>query len=125
MDAAAIAKIIATAKHHNPRFGITGLLVFGSGIFFQWLEGPRDNITSLMQIITADPRHSSVVLISEENEVRDRLFPDWDMELVEAADIRDVLTDAMQEATDAKQKQVLAQLLDELKAGSLGELGAA
>ena len=125
MDAAAIAKIIATAKHHNPRFGITGLLVFGSGIFFQWLEGPRDNITSLMQIITADPRHSSVVLISEENEVRDRLFPDWDMELVEAADIRDVLADAMQEATDAKQKQVLAQLLDELKAGSLGELGAA
>lgn len=125
MDAASIAKIIATAKHHNPRFGITGLLVFGSGIFFQWLEGPRDNITSLMQIITADPRHSSVVLISEENEVRDRLFPDWDMELVEAADIRDVLTDAMQEATDAKQKQVLAQLLDELKAGSLGELGAA
>ena len=125
MDAAAIAKIIATAKHHNPRFGITGLLVFGSGIFFQWLEGPRDNITSLMQIITADPRHSSVVLISEENEVRDRLFPDWDMELVEAADIRDVLADAMQEATDAKQKQVLAQLLDELNAGSLGELGAA
>ena len=125
MDAPAIDKIIATAKHHNPRFGITGLLVFGGGIFFQWLEGPRDNITSLMQIITADPRHSSVVLISEENEVRDRLFPDWDMELVEAADIRDVLTDAMQEATDAKQKQVLAQLLDELKAGSLGELGAA
>lgn len=125
MDAESIAKIIATAKHYNPRFGITGLLVFGSGIFFQWLEGPRDNITSLMQIITADPRHSSVVLISEENEIRDRLFPDWDMELVEAADIRDVLSDAMQEATDQKQKQVLAQLLDELNAGSLGELGAA
>jgi hypothetical protein len=39
MDKEALDKIITTAKHHNPRFGITGLLVFGSGIFFQWLEG--------------------------------------------------------------------------------------
>ena len=122
VDAESISKIIAAAKYHNPRFGITGLLVFGSGIFFQWLEGPRDNIISLMKIINADPRHSSVVLLSEENEVRDRLFPDWDMELVEAEDIRDVLVDAEQQATDKKQKKILAQLLDELDTGSLGEL---
>ena len=122
VDAESINKIIAAAKYHNPRFGITGLLVFGSGIFFQWLEGPRDNIISLMKIINADPRHSSVVLLSEENEVRDRLFPDWDMELVEADDIRDVLVDAEQQATDKKQKKILAQLLDELDTGSLGEL---
>lgn len=43
-----------------------------------------------MKIINADPRHSNVVLLREENEIRDRLFPDWGMELVEAADIRDV-----------------------------------
>ena len=119
----AIASIIASAKHFNPKFGITGLLVFGSGIFFQWLEGPQDNVTSLMHMITADPRHSNVVLLSEDNEVRDRLFPNWDMELVEAEDIRDVLADAMQEAKDPKQKQALAQLLSELDTGALGELG--
>ena len=61
MDKEALGKIITTARHHNPRFGITGLLVFGSGIFFQWLEGPRDNVTSLFKIISADPRHSHVV----------------------------------------------------------------
>lgn len=43
MDKQALEKIIATARHHNSRFGITGLLVFGSGIFFQWLEGPKRN----------------------------------------------------------------------------------
>ena len=75
-----------------------------------------------MKIINADPRHSSVVLLSEENEVRDRLFPDWDMELVESEDIRDVLMDAKEQATDKKQQQILAQLLDELDTGSLGEL---
>ena len=122
MDDESISRIIAAAMYHNPRFGITGLLVFGSGIFFQWLEGPRDNVTSLLKIITADPRHTDVVVLREENEIRDRLFPDWGMELVEAADIRDVLNDAKQEATDAKQKKVLAEMLDELNTGSLQQL---
>jgi hypothetical protein len=52
MDKEALEKIIATARHYNPRYGITGLLVFGSGIFFQWLEGPKDNVTSLFEIIS-------------------------------------------------------------------------
>ncbi|CAN1553451.1 BLUF domain containing protein [Burkholderiaceae bacterium] len=115
MDPAEIHKIIATAKHHNPRYGITGLLVFGSGIFFQWLEGPKDNVTSLMKIIGDDPRHLNVVVLSEEDEIRDRLFPDWDMELVEAAEIGDVLENALKEASDDKQKQMLAMFLQQLK----------
>lgn len=122
LDAESIDRIIAAAKHHNPGFGITGLLVFGGGIFFQWLEGPRDSVMGLMKIIAADPRHSSVVMLSEESDVTERIFPDWDMELVEASDIRDVLVDAEQQATDKKQKQLLAQLLDELDTGSLGAL---
>jgi len=36
MDKDSIDHIIATSKHNNARFGITGLLVFGSGFFFQW-----------------------------------------------------------------------------------------
>lgn len=115
MDPAEIHQIIATAKHHNPRYGITGLLVYGSGIFFQWLEGPKDNVTSLMKIIGDDPRHLNVVVLSEEDEIRDRLFPDWDMELVEAAEIGDVLENALKEASDDKQKQMLAMFLKRLK----------
>ena len=46
MDKEALEKIISTAKHHNARFGSTGLLVFGSGIFFQWLEGPLGHTLS-------------------------------------------------------------------------------
>jgi len=114
MDKAALDKIIAAAKYHNPRFGITGLLVYGSGIFFQWLEGPRDNVTSLMKIISSDPRHSSVVVLSQDDEIQDRLFPNWDMELVEAADISVVLQDAMQEASDTKQKKALSLMLEEI-----------
>ena len=119
MDAEALEKIIATAKRHNPRFGITGLLVFGSGIFFQWLEGPRDNVTSLFKMISADPRHADVVLLTKEDEFRERLFPTWDMELVAAEDISAVLEDAMHEASDPKQKSTLSQMLQELHKNSL------
>ena len=117
MDEAEIAKIMATAQRHNPQFGITGLLGFGSGYFFQWLEGPRDNVQSLMNIISADSRHDSVVVLSQADEIRERLFPDWAMELVQAEDIRMVLEDAVEDARDPKQKKALALMLKELNAG--------
>ena len=120
VDKEALEKIIATARHHNPRFGITGLLVFGSGIFFQWLEGPNDNVSSLFKIICADPRHSNVVLLTKEDEIRERLFPNWDMELVAATDISAVLEDAMNEASDPKQKKALSNMLQELNKNAIG-----
>jgi hypothetical protein len=121
MDKEALEKIIATAKHHNPRWGITGLLVFGSGIFFQWLEGPRDNVTRLFNMISADTRHSDVVLLTKEDEFRERLFPNWDMELVAAEDISAVLEDALHEATDPKHKKTLSNMLQELNKRSIGK----
>ena len=120
VDKEALEKIIATARHHNPRFGITGLLVFGSGVFFQWLEGPKDNVTSLFKMISADARHSDVVLLTQEDEFRERLFPNWDMELVEAEDISAVLEDAMHESTDPRQKDTLSNMLRELNKSALG-----
>jgi hypothetical protein len=121
MDKEALEKIIAAAKHHNPQSGITGLLVFGSGIFFQWLEGPRDNVTRLFEIIAADPRHTHVVLLTQEDDFRERLFPNWDMELVAAEDIRVVLMDAMHEASDPKQKTILFNMGQELHQRELGK----
>ena len=37
IDDAAVDRIIQTAHRNNPRYGITGLLVFGSHTFFQWI----------------------------------------------------------------------------------------
>ena len=123
VDDAAVARIIESARRFNPAQGITGLLVFGSGIFFQWLEGPRDNVTQLMATLETDPRHDNIVLISTTEEVRERLFPDWDMELVTGADIRDVLLDALNEARDENNAAALRQLLEQLDSGQLSGLG--
>lgn len=115
MDPAEVEQIIATARRYNPRYGITGLLVYGSGIFFQWLEGPKDNVISLMKLISEDSRHLNLVVLSEEDEIRERLFPNWDMELVEAAEIGEVLKNALKEASDEKQKQMLLMFLKKLQ----------
>jgi hypothetical protein len=125
IDAAAVDRIIETSRRWNPAQGITGLLVFGSGIFFQWLEGPRDNVMQLMANLKKDPRHQDVVPLSAVEEVRERLFPDWDMELVTGEDIRDVLVDALDNAKDASNIKALELLLAQLDAGQLGGLGQA
>ena len=124
IDDAAVNSIIATARRCNPAQGITGLLVYGSGIFFQWLEGPRDNVTQLMANIKADPRHQDVVSLSTTEEVRERMFPDWDMELVNSDDVRGVLTDALDTAKDANNIKALELLVRQLDAGEIGGLGA-
>lgn len=122
VDDAAVQRIVATARRQNAIHGITGLLVFGSGIFFQWLEGPRLSVQTLLGLLNADSRHRDIVVLSESEEVRDRLFPDWDMERVTADHIRDVLQDAMDSATDEAQSRTLEQLLAQLDSGLLSAL---
>ena len=124
VDEAAVQHIVASARRFNPEYGITGILVYGSGIFFQWLEGPRDNIQSLMARLRSDSRHEDIVLLSEVEEVRERVFPDWDMELVTTDHIRDVLEDALGSASDPQNAEALAGLLAGLDTDQLSALGA-
>ena len=124
VDQATVDRIIATARRFNPQHGITGMLVFGSGVFFQWLEGPRDKVLALMARLKTDPRHHEVVMLSSGDEVRERLFPDWDMELVTSDHIREVLLDAQGSASDPKNAAALGRLLLDMDSGVLAELGA-
>lgn len=116
VDAAAVDRIIAASQRNNPRWGITGMLVFGSGIFFQWLEGPRASIERLMTLLRSDDRHEQIIMLSEVEEARERLFPEWDMELVEADHIREVLADALENADDPHDAHALGLLLADVEA---------
>jgi hypothetical protein len=123
IDAAEVDRIIETSRRWNPAQGVTGLLVFGNGVFFQWLEGPRHSVLELMAKLEADPRHEHIVSLSATEEVRERLFPDWDMELVSADDIRDVLVDALDHAKQKQNIAALSLLLEQLDSGQLSEWG--
>jgi hypothetical protein len=109
-----IDNIISVSRVKNAQRKITGWLVCGSGVFFQWLEGSREDVERLMVSISADTRHDTIVVLSESEEVGERLFEDWDMELVSADDIRQVLVDAISESTDTKNQAALRLLLKEV-----------
>lgn len=111
VDDAAVDRIVATAQRMNSAHAITGLLVWGGGMFFQWLEGPREAVTRLIELIRRDPRHERIVILGETEEVRERVFPDWSMERVAPVDIRPVLQDALASAKDAKSAVSLCLML--------------
>ncbi len=120
VDEATVDSIIAIAQRVNPVKGITGLLVFGSGIFFQWLEGPREHVLQLMANIRNDPRHDTIIALSEVEEVGERLFPEWSMERVTTDDIREVLEDALDTTEDEKNRQALRVLLQQVDSSGIG-----
>lgn len=122
VDDAAVERIIETARRNNPRDEITGLLVFGGGIFFQVLEGPRDAVRRLLGNLRSDARHADIVILNEADDVDERLFPTWDMELVEAGDISEVLRDALHTTQDPKNARALKVMLEQLESGSLQDL---
>ena len=114
-DETVVSLIIESSRRSNPRHGITGLRVFGSGVFFQWLEGPRDAVTQLLAHLRTDSRHDSLVVISDSEEVRERVFPDWSMEPVTTAEIRAVLLDALGDTEDESNAQSLSLLLGQIQ----------
>jgi hypothetical protein len=120
IDKAEVDRIIAVSQRHNPLNGVTGLLVFGGGVFFQWLEGPRESILALVQRLHADPRHDTIITLDESEEVRERMFPDWAMELVNSDDIREVLADAHDNAENDATAQALHRMLEQIDRGELG-----
>lgn len=123
VDDAEVSRIVATSQRDNPARRITGVLMFAGGVFFQWIEGPRSQIKELMAAIRADPRHDDIVTLSETEETRERLYPDWDMEQVEADDIREVLQDALDTAEDQSNITALERILKRLESGPLDSLG--
>jgi hypothetical protein len=116
VEKAQVDDIITTSRRRNAVLGITGLLVFGGGVFFQWLEGPRAEVLDLMKLIEADPRHETVVVLNTSEEVRERVFPSWDMELVDTQDIEEVLKDALDTTEDKKSVNALRTLLAQCQA---------
>lgn len=123
VDDAEVSRIVETAQRNNFAHGITGVLVFGSGVFFQWIEGPAAAIQALIATLHRDTRHHDIVSLSQSEEERERLYPNWDMEKVEAEDIRLVLQDALESADDKSNRVALARILKHLDLGSLNPLG--
>ena len=114
VSSADVDNIISASHQHNSLVGITGILVLGSGIFFQWIEGPKEEVMSLVKLIETDRRHELMTVLSTDEEIRERIFPSWDMELVDPDHIQEVLRDALETARDDRSVAALQLLLQKV-----------
>jgi len=125
VDEAEVGRIIERAQRHNADCGITGVLTFGSGIFFQWIEGPPAEVQSLIANLHSDQRHYDIVSLDRSVERRERLYDGWEMERVAADDIRSVLLEALESTDDENNRAALRRILAHLNSGTLASLGRA
>ena len=83
-----LIEILVVARNNNHRLGITGILLYVEGVFFQVLEGPEQEIDYIYNRISQDKRHRRIsMVISEPIEHRD--FPEWKMGFVTLEPPRD------------------------------------
>jgi hypothetical protein len=123
VDDDAVDRIIEWSQRRNVERDITGVLVFGSGVFFQWIEGPPAEVAELIASLHGDPRHYDIVSLDRSVEKRERLYPNWEMERVGADDIRAVLQEALESAADENNIAALRRILKHLDSGPLDTLG--
>ena len=118
-----VDRIIEFSQRRNAARGVTGMLVYGNGVFFQWFEGPPDEVQNLIASLHGDSRHHDIVELDRSVDRRERLYPAWEMERVEADDIRAVLLDALESAEDQNNVAALKRTLEHLDSAPLASLG--
>lgn len=73
-----VIELLEKARKNNAKLGITGMLLYDNGSFFQVLEGEPNKVKALLRIIQKDKRHNKVLkIIFEQIEQRD--FNEWTM----------------------------------------------
>ena len=73
-----LADLLEKAQQNNAKLGLTGMLLYAEGSFFQVLEGPADVVAAQYAKIERDPRHSQVTVVIQEPISR-RYFDAWTM----------------------------------------------
>jgi len=97
------------AAEKNKTLDITGVLMTSGGLFYQVLEGPQDAVDEVFGYIRNDPRHTDVLVLAIEEDVSDRLFPNWSMKTVNldaAAHVRLLPLKVMMEAVFDQQHHI-------------------
>lgn len=83
-DRQARLALLKKARENNAELGLTGMLLYERGNFFQVLEGPESVVLPLFAKICSDKRHDKVTKIIQEPIAR-RSFGDWTMAFSEVS----------------------------------------
>ena len=70
--------LLHDARERNAARGISGILLYAERAFFQVLEGPDDEITSLLESLLRDSRHHAIAVLLDQK-IDERDFAEWSM----------------------------------------------
>lgn len=74
----ALEDILAASRRNNAQHGVTGVLLYNEGTFFQYIEGPPDGLNLIFDKIRRSPQHRGIIeLLNEPASLR--RFPTWYM----------------------------------------------
>lgn len=76
--------ILARSRANNARKGVSGMLLYENGSFFQILEGTPEAVDQTYEMIAKDNRHTQVVTIIREP-IPKRAFSEWTMGYAKAS----------------------------------------
>ncbi|MFK7889893.1 MAG: chemotaxis protein CheB [Granulosicoccus sp.] len=97
------------ALGNNRKHGITGYLSWKNGRFFQYLEGPENAVTALMDKISRDTRHKVLQVLSL-GTIEQRRFLSWDMLNMTGAGIPDIrIADLIEDVMNSTIGKVFAE----------------
>ena len=78
MDTEQLLGLLSHCLNYNSSHAITGMLLYGDGIFLQALEGEDELVSSLYSKIEKDERHRDVKLLHR-NTIQERQYSEWSM----------------------------------------------
>lgn len=73
-----LTSLLSKIRPKNQARGVTGMLLYDDRAFLQILEGQKDDLSLLFELIHKDPRHHQIVTILEKP-ISQRQFGDWSM----------------------------------------------
>lgn len=82
---AEMEKIRASAVRHNEPAGVATALLYQSGWFVQWKEGPGEALVRIMDRVAGDPRHHDLRVVHRSRGPR-LLDGPWSMAIVQGRD---------------------------------------
>lgn len=108
----AVNAVLKSAAKNNPPLGITGLLVYGGGVFAQILEGPERTVLQKYVNLSNDERHHNcrIVYITT---AKERIFKDISMAALEALPVEmEHIAELVAHRTEAVPKDAFTDLMN-------------
>ncbi|MEY2689437.1 MAG: hypothetical protein RL375_3636 [Pseudomonadota bacterium] len=78
-----LERLLVHARRHNEQVGVTGVLLYHDGSFFQYFEGPAEGVAAVYERVRRSALHRGLVEVMHEP-VAARAFEDWLMGFTQA-----------------------------------------